>query len=247
MSSVDSAQGRLDLAQGSCATEPPSKSRKLTPTASIATEHASPAGTATEHASASASTKGSTSADDMPLETVSQEPDSSGSTKLPVTLRCLAAVVKKHADNYEPEFGDIYFAGEPFLLKDIRDEYKQQQQSCDEGILYACIHALLVVYHVDKLEHTTVWTECVLKRNSRKADIYNMFHTDATASVDQFACKIKLSRGYAISLLTAGLYAELHPMPSLMTEPPASPKTPQHVQRAERYLHRLGECLHATC
>ena len=243
MSSVDSAQERPDLAQGSCATEPLSKKRKLTPTASIAAEHASPAGIAKEHTSASASTKGSASADDTPLETVSQEPDPSGSTGLPVTLRRLGAVVKKHADNYEPEASpDIYFPGERFQLKDIKDEYMHQRRSCDQEILYACIKALLVVYHVDKFEHTSTMTECVLKKLPRKADIYNMFHIDATASVDQFARKHTLSRSNAIRLLTAGLYADLHP--NRTKEPATSPKSPQQVQRAERYLHRLGECLH---
>jgi len=48
-------------------------------------------------------------------------------------------------------------------------------------------------------------TECVLKKLPRKADIYNMFHIDATASVDQFTRKHTLSRSNAIRLLTAGL------------------------------------------
>ena len=120
-----------------------------------ATEHVSPDGTATEHASTSANAKGCASADDTPLETVSPEPDSSCSMGLPFPLHHLGAVVKKHADNYKPEGSpDIYFQGEPFELKDIRDDYMHQRRSCDQGILYACIKALLIVYHVDKFEHT---------------------------------------------------------------------------------------------
>ena len=75
-------------------------------------------------ASAFASAKGSASADDMPLETASQEPDSSCSTRIPVTLRRLAAVVEKHADNYIPEGSpDNYVQEALFKLKDIRDDY----------------------------------------------------------------------------------------------------------------------------
>ena len=234
MSSADSTQERPDLAQESCATEQLSKKRKLTPTASIAAEHACPDGTAPE---------GSASADDTPLETVSQEPDSSCRTGLPFTLCHLGAVVKKHADNYKPEASpDIHFQGEPFKLKDIRDDYMHERRSCDQGILYACIKALLVVYHVDKFEHTATMTECMLKKLPGKADIYNMFHIDASASVDQFARKHKLSQHYVLRLLTAGLYADLHPHRT--KELAASPKSPQQIRRAERYLHRLGECLH---
>lgn len=268
MSSADSTQECHDLAQGSCATEQLSKKRKLTPTASAAAEHASPDGTATEHASASASAtacnvadhaspdgtatehasmpviaKGSAPTDDTPLETVSPEPDASCSAELPFTLRHLGAVVKKHADNYKAEASpDIYFQGEPFKLKDIRDDYMHQRRSCDQGILYACIKALLIVYHVDKFEHTAAMTECRLKMSPRQADIYNMFHVDATTPIDQFARKHKLSQQQVLRFLTVGLYADLHPCHT--KELAASPKSPQQIRRAERYLHRLGECLH---
>lgn len=236
MSSVDSMQDRPELAQGSCAKEPLSKKSKLTPTLSIAAEHASPDGAATEHASASASVNGSASADSTPLETVSQGPDSSCNTGLPITLRHLGLVVKKHADNYKPEASpDIHYQGEPFKLKDIRDEYMNQRRPCDQGILYACIKALLVVYHVDKFEHTATMTECLRTKRERNTQIYNMFNIDATASVEQFARKNKLSQDHVLRLLTAGLYADLHQNRT---------KEPQQVQRAERYLHRLGACLH---
>ena len=161
---------------------------------------------------------------------------------LPFPLHHLGAVVKKHADNYKPEGSpDIYFQGEPFKLKDIRDDYMHQRRSCDQGILYACIKALLIVYHVDKFEHTATMKECVSKKKRGKA-IYDMFHIDATASVYQFARKHKLSQGNVVTLLTAGLYADLHP--NRTKELPASPKSLQPIRRAERYLHRLGECIH---
>ena len=168
--SEDAGQtGEYELPLESDAVEPPSKKAKLTLTTSAAakhaspdrtaTEHASPDGTATEHASTSANAKGCASADDTPLETVSPEPDSSCSMGLPFPLHHLGAVVKKHADNYKPEGSpDIYFQGEPFKLKDIRDDYMHQRRSCDQGILYACIKALLIVYHVDKFEHTATIT-----------------------------------------------------------------------------------------
>ena len=116
-----------------------------------------------------------------------------------------------------------------------------QRRSCDQGILYACIKALLIVYHVDKFEHTATMKECVSKKVRGKA-IYDMFHIDATASVYQFARKHKLSQGNVVTLLTAGLYADLHP--NRTKELPASPKSLQPIRRAERYLHRLGECIH---
>ena len=251
--SEDAGQtGEYELPLESDAVEPPSKKVKLTLTTSAAaehaspdrtaTEHASPDGTATEHASTSANAKGCASADDTPLETVSLEPDSSCSMGLPFPLHHLGAVVKKHADNYKPEGSpDIYFQGEPFKLKDIRDDYMHQRRSCDQGILYACIKALLIVYHVDKFEHTATMKECVSKKVRGKA-IYDMFHIDATASVYQFARKHKLSQGNVVTLLTAGLYADLHP--NRTKELPASPKSLQPIRRAERYLHRLGECIH---
>ena len=212
--------------------------------AAAATEHsATTDGTATEHAPASASVKGSASGDNAPLETVFQEPDSSYNTGLPVTLRYLGLVVKKHADNYKPEgIPDVYFQGEQFKLKDIRDEYMHQRPPCDQMILYACIKALLVVYDVDKSEHTATMTDCVPKKHKRMTHIYNMFHIDATASVEQFAdsrpCQ-QLSQDHVLMSLTAGLYADLYP-----NQTTASPMSPQQVQRAECYLHRLGACLH---
>ena len=165
MSSVDSTQERPDLAQISCATKPLSKKRKLTLAASIAAEHAPANGTATEHASASASAKVRASADDTPLETLSPKPDSSCGIVLPDTLRQLAAAVKKQADNYESEASpDIYYQGEPLKLRDIRDDYMHEQRSCDQNLLYTCIKALLVVYHVGKFEHTAAMTECVKEK-----------------------------------------------------------------------------------
>ena len=252
--SEDAGQtGEYELPLESDAVEPPSKKVKLTLTTSAAaehaspdrtaTEHASPDGTATEHASTSANAKGCASADDTPLETVSPEPDSSCSMGLPFPLHHLGAVVKKHADNYKPEGSpDIYFQGEPFKLKDIRDDYMHQRRSCDQGILYACIKALLIVYHVDKFEHTATMKECVSKKVRGKA-IYDMFHIDATASVYQFARKHKLSQGNVVTLLTAGLYADLH-LDRTKWRLTASPKSLQPIRRAERYLHRLGECIH---
>ncbi len=65
----------LDLDGGSCATELPSTKRILTASASIAAGNVAPDGTATEHVTISANAKGSASADDTPLETVSPEPD----------------------------------------------------------------------------------------------------------------------------------------------------------------------------
>ena len=64
--------------------------------------------------------------------------------------------------------------------------------------------------------------------------MYNMFHTDANASVDQFVRKQKRPLDKVCKLLNAGLYAELA----------ASPGNQHQVRRAENLLHRLGECLH---
>ena len=83
-------------------------------------------------------------------------------------------------------------------MKDIRDEYMHQRPPCDQRVLYACINALLVVYHVDKFEHTVTMRECVLKKQKRKTEIYNMFHIDATVSVEQFARKNKLSQDLSL-------------------------------------------------
>ena len=234
--SEDAGQtGEYELPLESDAVEPPSKKVKLTLTTSAAAEHASPDRTATEHASPDGTATEHASTWHCYMALLQ-------SMRLPFPLHHLGAVVKKHADNYKPEGSpDIYFQGEPFKLKDIRDDYMHQRRSCDQRILYACIKALLIVYHVDKFEHTATMKECLSKKVRGKA-IYDMFHIDATASVYQFARKHKLSRGNVVTLLTAGLYADLHP--NRTKELPASPKSLQPIRRAERYLHRLGKCIH---
>ena len=116
-----------------------------------------------------------------------------------------------------------------------------QRRSCDQQTLYACIKALLIVYHAGKFEHTSAAREYTSKKRAG-SDIYNMFHSDATVSVNLFARKLKRSQGYVVNLLTAGLRADLDP--NHTKEVAASPRNPHQIRRAEDYLHRLGECLH---
>ena len=178
-----------------------------------------------------------------PLVAVNPELDSSSSVRLPSTLHHLADVVSFHADNYEPEASpDIYSQGDTLKLRDIRDDYihrlrRQPSDSC----IYACIKALLIVYHARKFEHTFAIGECKQKKKAG-VEMYNMFHTDATASVHQFARKQKRPLGHVYTLLTAGLYADLDL--NHTKELAASPGNQHHIRRAENLLHRLGECLH---
>ena len=207
--------GEYELPLESDAVEPPSKKVKLTLTTSAgaehaspdrtATEHASPDGTATEHASTSANAKGCASADDTPLETVSPEPDSSSSMGLPFPLHHFGAVVKKHADNYKPEGSpDIYFQGEPFKLKDIRDDYMHQRRSCDQGILFACIKALLIVYHVNKFEHTATITTA--QRADKTANQSDSKQSKAQRSkAKHCTAKTRLDKSRAFAIISDSL------------------------------------------
>ena len=65
-------------------------------------------------------------------------------------------------------------------------------------------------------------------------EIYNLFHNDSTASFSQFARKHKLTENKLLILLNGAVYAELHS---------GCPASPQQIERAHLYLHRLGKCL----
>jgi len=227
--SEDAGQtGEYELPLESDAVEPPSRKVKLTLTTSAATEHAAPDRTATEHASP----------DRTATEHASQDPYFGRNVCLPSSLVELGAIVKQHADKYVPDYGDIEFPLETFKLKDVGHDFMRQQRSCGKHILYACIKACLVIYHSDVVEHTFLYKECVLnsiKQMKQMDEIYNLFHNDSTASFSQFARKHKLTEDKLLILLNGAVYAELHSK--------HGPASPQQIERAHLYLHRLGECL----
>ena len=217
--SEDAGQtGEYELPRESDAVEPPSRKVKLTLTTSAATEHASPDRTATEHAS--------------------QDPYFGRNMCLPSSLVELGAMVKQHADKYVPDYGDIEFPLETFKMKDVGHDFMRQHPSCGQYILYACIKACLVIYHSDVVEHTFLYKACVsknIKQMKQMDEIYNLFHNDSTASFSQFARKHKLTEDKLLILLNGAVYAELHAK--------HGPASPQQIERAHLYLHRLGECL----
>ena len=119
---------------------------------------------------------------------------------LPFPLRHLGSVVKKHADNYKLKVSpDIHFQGEPFKMKDIRDDYMQQRRSCDQGILYACSKALLIVYHVDKFEHTaTITTAQRADKTANQSDSKQSKAQHSKAKHCTAKTRLDKSRAFAI-------------------------------------------------
>ena len=74
-----------------------------------------------------------------------------------------------------------------------------QRRSCDQGILYACIKALLIVYHVDKFEHTaTITTAQRADKTANQSDSKQSKAQHSKAKHCTAKTRLDKSRAFAI-------------------------------------------------